>query len=71
MTEFERITQSPETLGAFLAALPCIAGPWDEEFHKQYCAACIAPECDACPYEGRRNNPGGWLTLEATETAVS
>lgn len=65
MTEFERITQSPETLGTFLASLPCIDGPWDTEFHKRYCSACIEPECDRCPNEDFRGNPGWWLALEA------
>ena len=42
---FERITESPEVLGKFLA--------------------CDAENCDACPNEEFRNNPGWWLTLEA------
>ena len=64
MTQFEQITQSPETLGAFLAALPVIDGPWDKEFHARYCADCLYLGCDACPHEEFRNNPGWWLTLE-------
>ena len=69
MTEFERITQSPEMLAAFLASLPCIDGPWDEEFHKRYCSACVEPECDCCPNEDFRGNPGWWLTLAAGQAA--
>ena len=65
MTQFEQITQSPEALGAFLAALPVIDGPWDTEFHARYCADCLYLGCDACPHEEFRNNPGWWLTLEA------
>ena len=65
MTQFEKITQSPETLGAFLAALPVMDGPWDTEFHAQYCADCLYLGCDDCPHEEFRNNPGWWLTLEA------
>ena len=42
MTEFERITQSPETLGAFLASLSCIEGPWDVEFQKRFAAGAPA-----------------------------
>ena len=64
MTQFEQITQSPEALGAFLAALPAIDGPWDTEFHARYCADCLYLGCDACPHEKFRNNPGWWLTLE-------
>lgn len=65
MTNYEKITQSPEALGAFLSSLPCIEGPWNEEFHKRFCAACIEPECGNCPHEDYRNAPAWWLTLEA------
>ena len=69
MTEFERITQSPETLGAFLASLPCIEGPWDEAFHERVCNYCPAKDCENCQYEKYRNNPIWWLKLtdEPTE----
>ena len=62
---FERITESPEVLGKFLACLPVIEGPWDDRFHEQFCAGCDAEHCDACPNEEFRNIPGSWLTLEA------
>lgn len=65
MTNFERITKTPETLGAFLSALPCIEGPWNEEFQQRFCAACIEPECESCPHEDCRNAPAWWLTLGA------
>lgn len=65
MTQFEKITQSPETLAAFLSSLPVIDGPWDKEFQVRYCAGCGAENCDACPNQRFRNNPGWWLTLEA------
>ena len=65
VTQFEKITESPETLGAFLAALPVIDGPWDTEFQARFCAGCAAENCDACPNQRFRNNPGWWLTLEA------
>lgn len=64
MTQFEKITESPETLGAFLAALPVIDGPWDKEFQARFCADCLYLGCDVCPHEEFRNNPGWWLTLE-------
>lgn len=64
MTQFEKITESPETLGAFLAALPVVDGPWNKEFHERYCADCLYLGCDACPHEEFRNDPGWWLTLE-------
>ena len=72
MTEFERITQSPETLGAFLASLPCIDGPWDVEFQKRFCRGCARADCDGaepCPHAAERSNPGWWLTLAAGQAA--
>lgn len=68
VTEFERITKSPETLGAFLRSLQILEGPWDTAFQRQYCSGCGKASCDdgsRCPYEDKRNNPGWWLTLEA------
>ena len=34
MTNFEKITETPEALGEFLASLPVATGSWDEEFHR-------------------------------------
>ena len=65
MTQFEKITESPEVLAAFLAALPVIDGPWDKEFQKRFCAGCAATDCDACPHAAERNNPVWWLSLSA------
>ena len=66
MTVFEKLTESPETLGAFLKSLPCIEGPWDTEFQERFCSECGRVTCDPdCPNERFRNNPGWWLTLEA------
>lgn len=67
MTQFEKVTQSPETLGAFLAALPIIRGPWDEEFQARFCAGCPAKNCDACPHTAERNNPCWWLNLDSSD----
>ena len=41
MTQFEKITQSLETLAAFLEDLPVIDGPWDKAFHERFCANCL------------------------------
>lgn len=68
MKNFEKITGSPEALGAFLAALSVADGPWDQEFHAQYCADCLYLGCDSCPHTARRNNPLWWLTQEAAQT---
>ena len=59
MTQFEKITESPEVLAAFLAALPVIDGPWDTEFHKRF--------CDDCRCKEFRNNPRWWLSLTDTQ----
>lgn len=73
VTQFERLTKSPEVLGAFLAGLPILEGPWDEEFQRRYCSGCGKVSCDdgsRCPYEDKRSNPGWWLKLEAEPTAA-
>lgn len=64
MTEFERITASRTILGTFLASLPCLEGPWDDAFHREFCDKCEADNCDACPHGAERNNPAWWLGLE-------
>ena len=65
MTNFEKITASPDVLGEFLASLPVATGPWDEEFHRAFCDSCELLECRAetCPYKG--NRPLWWLMQEA------
>ncbi|MEY8388378.1 hypothetical protein AALC17_13980 [Oscillospiraceae bacterium 38-13] len=65
MTVFERITESPEVLGKFLACLPVVEGPWDNKFHEQFCTICSVKNCDACPNAAEWNSPRWWLTLEA------
>lgn len=65
MTNFEKITQSPEALGNFLASLPVPDGPWDTEFQRMYCQRCKKDDCDGCRYEAKRNSPAWWLVLEA------
>lgn len=72
MTNFEKITQSPETLGAFLSSLPIPDAPWDTEFQRRYCGKCKKPNCDGgngCRHESRRNDPAWWLRLEARKDA--
>lgn len=73
MTHFEKLTESPDKLGAFLRSLPILEGPWDEEFQRQFCSGCGKATCDdgsCCPHEEQRNNPGWWLTLEAPAAEV-
>lgn len=45
VTNFEKLTQSPAGLGAFLRGLPILEGPWDNEFHKRYCRKCPSTDC--------------------------
>ena len=40
MTNFEKVTASPEALGEFLAALYVATGPWDKDFYKAFCEGC-------------------------------
>ncbi len=67
MTNFEKITASPETLGTFLASLPIASGPWDEAFHRMFCDGCQVEDCDGqgCPHKVERGNPLWWLMQEA------
>ena len=66
MTNFEKITASPEALGEFLAVLPIATGPWDECFHRTFCDSCTVENCNAenCPHQDKRNNPTWWLGRE-------
>lgn len=69
MTNFDKLTASPETLGAFLASIPTTGGPWDEAFRKEYCSSCGQENCEpTCPHQDKRGNPAWWLaqTAEAT-----
>ena len=63
MTNYERITATPEALGAFLETLPIASGSWDVEFHRTFCKDCTAANCDGgnCPHNAQRNNPLWWL----------
>ena len=66
MTQFERITASPEALGEFLGSLPVLQGPWDDNFQAIFCSECNAENCDAenCDHQAERNNPTWWLKRE-------
>ena len=72
MTNFEKITASPEALGEFLASLPVATGPWDEEFHRAFCDSCERENCDEgrCPHQDKRYNPLWWLMLGSKEGEV-
>ena len=63
MTNYERITATPEALGAFLETLPIASGSWDVEFHRTFCKDCTAANCDGgnYPHNAQRNNPLWWL----------
>ena len=65
MSNFEKVTATPEELGAFLASLPVATGPWDESFHQEFCNSCKWKNCDGkkCPHQDKRGNPTWWLRL--------
>lgn len=72
VTNFQRITRSPEALAAFLRSLSVLSAPWDDAFHSRVCDGCEAEDCDSCRRE-ERDNPLWWLDLaaegeESTET---
>lgn len=70
MTNFERLTVSPEALGTFLASIPTTGGPWDEAFRKEFCAGCDQENCEPiCPHQDKRNNPTWWLAQTAEVTS--
>ena len=63
-TNFDRITASPEALASFLASLPCLDAPWDDDFHRIFCDNCPMEDCPkVCPHEAERNSPAWWLSL--------
>lgn len=68
MTNFEKITASPETLAEVLAEIPAADSPWDRAFRETFCARCSRQDCDGqdggCPNQEKRGNPGWWLRLE-------
>ena len=65
MTNFERITASPEAMAAFLTAIQAINSPWEADFHRRYCGQCGLENCDTCPHEAERNSPAWWLAQKA------
>ena len=60
MNVFEKITENPETLAAFLGTIPAIETPWDDAFHRLYCSSCSAADCDDCR-RPERDSPLWWL----------
>jgi len=62
VTNFEKITATPAALGAFLASLTVIESPWEEMFHRTFCAGCGKEDCVRCPHERERNDPTWWLS---------
>ena len=72
MTNFEKFTETPETLGELLASLTVIDSPWEDAFHKAFCADCERENCDGkrCPHQDKRNNPLWWLMLGGKEGEV-
>ena len=64
MNNFERITASPEALGAVLGSrLIARMGQWADDVHRVFCDSCDAENCDAenCAHQTERNSPTWWL----------
>lgn len=59
MTNFEKVTVSPEALGEFLAALSVATGPWDKDFYKAFCEGCGKSDCGACPPQSHNGGRAG------------
>ena len=58
-TNFDRITASPEALASFLASLPCLDAPWDDDFHRIFCDNCPMEDCPkVCPARSGAEQPG-------------
>ena len=67
VTNFERLTQSPEALAAWLENLRAVNTPWERAFDRVFCAECQNQNCDQCPEEEYRVNPLWWLGQKAEE----
>ena len=72
MTNFEKITRSPEALADFLGSIMAIDCQWDHDFARAFCDDCPRENCDKdqCPHTEERNNPLWWLRQEAPETVA-
>lgn len=72
MTNFEKITRSPETLADFLNGITAVDCQWDHDFARAFCDACPNEDCDKfkCPHMAERDNPLWWLRQEAPETVA-
>ena len=74
MTNFEKITASPEALAAVLLTIPAADSPWDQAFRETFCASCGKEDCDSqdggCPNQAKRGNPAWWLGLDAIENGT-
>lgn len=68
MRIYDELTESPETLGAFLKNLPVLDAPWDIAFQRTFCEKCKTESCDSCPNEECRNNPVWWLRKDVEKT---
>lgn len=67
MTNFQKVTASPEALATLLGDVLSMNVPWDDAFHRQFCDACPSENCDAenCPHQAERDNPAWWLAQPA------
>lgn len=67
MRIYDKLIESPATLGEFLKSLPVLDAPWDQAFQEKFCAGCSNENCNDCPNEEYRNNPEWWLKQETDD----
>lgn len=67
MTNFEKITRSPEALAEFLRNLVAVNTPWEKEFSRLICASCGKECCDGCSSIQMSKDPLWWLGMQAEE----
>lgn len=67
MTNFEKITRSPEALAEFLRNLVAVNTPWEKEFSRLICAPCERECCDGCSSIQMSKDPLWWLGMQAEE----
>lgn len=70
MRIYDKLIESPETLGEFLKSLPVLDAPWNQAFQEKFCSGCNAEDCDNCQNEECRNNPEWWLKRENEDKDV-
>ena len=69
MNNFDKITESQETLAEFLEELNCVDTPWDNAFYRAFCDNCTAENCEGedCQHAEQQDKAYWWPMQEAGE----